>query len=243
MNASNTQVYSKPRWSPEFFRLLYTQLHQLRSILKDLCMPLSLLNEIMAMHFFMTFLQQKLKEATENSEFGSSLGYRDKESWPHISRPSGLTLLTVNKGIIFKILLITFKALWGLAPGYISELLPPYRPSCNLRSKSANFLAVPTCRTKTYGERAFAVAESNLWNQIHWITVSFFKWRHFYLRANVGIYRESQISSEKSNFGFGYHPNNPLVWLFQKIVQALCIWIILEKFENSQKKYNFYSWN
>ena len=58
------------------------------------------------------------------------------------------------------------------------------------------------------------------------------------LRANVGIYRESQISSEKSSFGF-YHPNNPLVWLFQKMIlrntQALCIWIILEKFENSQK--------
>ena len=58
------------------------------------------------------------------------------------------------------------------------------------------------------------------------------------LRANVGIYRESQISSEKSNFGL-YHPNNLLVWLFQKMIlknpQALCIWIILEKFENSQK--------
>ena len=58
------------------------------------------------------------------------------------------------------------------------------------------------------------------------------------LRANVGIYRESQISSEKSNFGL-YHSNNPLVWLFQKMIlknpQALCIWIILEKFENSQK--------
>ena len=55
------------------------------------------------------------------------------------------------------------------------------------------------------------------------------------LRANVQIYRESQISSEKSNFGL-YHPNNTLVWLFQKMIlknpQALCIWIILEKFEN-----------
>ena len=31
----------------------------------------------------------------------------------------------------------------------------PYRPSCNLRSSNANFLPVPRCRTKTYGERAF----------------------------------------------------------------------------------------
>ena len=58
---------------------------------------------------------------------------------------------------------------------------------------------------------------------------------HHVLRANVGICRESQIRSEKSNFGL-YHPNNPLVWLFLKMIlknpQALCIWIILEKFEN-----------
>ena len=48
----------------------------------------------------------------------------------------------------------------------------------------------------------------------------------FLLRANVGIYRESQISCEKSNFGL-YHPNNPLEWLFQKMIlknpQALYI--------------------
>ena len=46
------------------------------------------------------------------------------------------------------------------------------------------------------------------------------------LRANVGIHRESQISCEKSNFGL-YHPNNPLEWLFQKMIlknpQALYI--------------------
>ena len=36
-----------------------------------------------------------------------------------------------------------------------------------------------------------------------------------FLRVNGGIYRESQMSSEKSNFGL-YQPNNPLQWLFQK---------------------------
>ena len=58
------------------------------------------------------------------------------------------------------------------------------------------------------------------------------------IRANAGIYRESQISSEKSNFGL-YHPNNLMEWLFQKMIlkipQALWIWRILVKFENSQK--------
>ena len=37
------------------------------------------------------------------------------------------------------------------------------------------------------------------------------------LRADVGIYRESQISSKKPNFRL-YHPNNPLGELFQEMV-------------------------
>ena len=53
------------------------------------------------------------------------------------------------------------------------------------------------------------------------------------------MYRESQISSEKSNLGLDL-PKNPLEWLFKKKMilenpQLLCIWRILEKFENSQK--------
>ena len=56
--------------------------------------------------------------------------------------------------------------------------------------------------------------------------------------VDVGIYRESQISSHKSNFGL-YHPNNSLEWLFQKMIlrnpQAFYIWRILEQFENSHK--------
>ena len=53
------------------------------------------------------------------------------------------------------------------------------------------------------------------------------------------MYRESQISSEKSNLGL-YLPNNPSEWLFKKKLilenpQSLCIWRILEKFEDSQK--------
>ena len=57
------------------------------------------------------------------------------------------------------------------------------------------------------------------------------------LRANVGKYRESQISSKSSNFG--YHPNNPLGELFQEMIlrnpQALYILRNLEKFKNSIK--------
>ena len=42
--------------------------------------------------------------------------------------------------ISFKLLLLTFKALHGLAPIYISELIKPYNPSRSLRSSTLNYL-------------------------------------------------------------------------------------------------------
>ena len=50
---------------------------------------------------------------------------------------------------------------------------------------------------------------------------------------NVGKYRESQISSKNSHFGY-YHPNNPLGELFQEMIsrnpKALYILRNLDKF-------------
>ena len=58
------------------------------------------------------------------------------------------------------------------------------------------------------------------------------------LRANVGKYWESKISSKNSNFGY-YHPNNPLGELFQEMIlrnpQALYILRNLANFKNSIK--------
>ena len=51
--------------------------------------------------------------------------------------------LTVRKPIAFKILLITYKALHGLAPTYLSELLIVCKPSGCLRSEISNLLVVP----------------------------------------------------------------------------------------------------
>ena len=51
--------------------------------------------------------------------------------------------LPVNQRINYKILLLTFKALNGQAPSYITELLEPYRPARNLRSSSKNLLKIP----------------------------------------------------------------------------------------------------
>ena len=62
-------------------------------------------------------------------------------------------------------LLITFKALHGLAPMYITELLKPYRPP-SLRSNLRNFLTVPSSNTSVYGDRAFSFAAAKLWNAL-----------------------------------------------------------------------------
>ena len=77
-----------------------------------------------------------------------------------------LCWLTVRKRITFKILLLTYKALYGLAPTYLSELLTLYKPPRCLRSEISNLLVVPKYRTKSYGERAFAVAAPTLWNKL-----------------------------------------------------------------------------
>ena len=77
--------------------------------------------------------------------------------------------LPIAKRIMFKILLLTFKAINGLAPGYIAEMLSIYSPSRRLRSSTSDgtLLKPPSVRaikTATYGDRAFSAAAPKLWN-------------------------------------------------------------------------------
>ena len=65
--------------------------------------------------------------------------------------------LPVEKRIIFKILLLTYKALHSQAPTYISELLVPYKPARTLRSSSALLLKQRKYNLKNYGYRQFQV--------------------------------------------------------------------------------------
>lgn len=44
--------------------------------------------------------------------------------------------LPVEQRVTFKVLLLTFKALNGLVPLYLSQLIVPYSPTRNLRSAS-----------------------------------------------------------------------------------------------------------
>lgn len=64
----------------------------------------------------------------------------------------------------YKLLLYTFKAVTGQAPDYLVELIEVYKPSRLLRSQTETLLVTPKVKTKTYGERRFDKAASNLWN-------------------------------------------------------------------------------
>jgi len=74
-----------------------------------------------------------------------------------ITSPLSLPLhwLKVKFRIDFKILLFVFKALNGLAPAYITDLLKLHAPSRSLRSANQSLLVVPKTRLKSRGDRAF----------------------------------------------------------------------------------------
>ena len=74
--------------------------------------------------------------------------------------------LPIRYRIMFKILLITYKALNILAPSYVRDLLTPYIPSRQPPSSSKNLLVIPHFNLKTYGARSFPVAAPTLWNNL-----------------------------------------------------------------------------
>ena len=74
--------------------------------------------------------------------------------------------LPVTFRIEFKILLLVFKALNGLAPLYLAECIPRYVPGRALRSSSADLLVVPKMQLKKYGEAAFCFYGPAAWNKL-----------------------------------------------------------------------------
>ena len=76
----------------------------------------------------------------------------------------GLHWLPVKVRIQFKILLITFKVIHGLAPKYLCDLLTFKSSLYNLRFSDSILLSMPAVRSKTLGDRAFMVAAPKLWN-------------------------------------------------------------------------------
>lgn len=85
----------------------------------------------------------------------------------HISPiQASLHWLPVKQRVDFKVLTYVFKALHGMAPIYISELLSCYSPQRSLRSSSLLLLNIPNSRLKTKGDRSFSVYAPKLWNTL-----------------------------------------------------------------------------
>ncbi|KAI4905236.1 hypothetical protein NFI96_030554 [Prochilodus magdalenae] len=63
------------------------------------------------------------------------------------------------------------RALNGLAPTYLTELISYYKPSRELRSQSAGSLLVPRINKVTSGSRAFSYKAPVL-KELHWLPVS-----------------------------------------------------------------------
>ena len=67
----------------------------------------------------------------------------------------------------FKILTMTYKALNGMAPSYICDLLQVHHLNRNLRSASRGLsLVVPAYQTQAYGARSFSLAAPTLRNSL-----------------------------------------------------------------------------
>ena len=73
--------------------------------------------------------------------------------------------LPVEQRIQYKLLIQVYKALNGLAPEYIADLLQEYVPTRALRSAGAHLLLEPKTATR-WGARAFSKAAPVLWNTL-----------------------------------------------------------------------------
>jgi hypothetical protein len=75
--------------------------------------------------------------------------------------------LPVQQRILYKVLLIVFKAIHNLAPMYVADMIVQKPDSKrSMRSNENSLLIVPRARTTTYGDRNFRVFAPLLWNQL-----------------------------------------------------------------------------
>ena len=76
--------------------------------------------------------------------------------------------LPVKYRIMFKVIMLTFKSLYGTSPDYLKTLISKKEHlKYNLRSGNGVLLQVPSIRSKkTLGDRSFTMAAPTLWNNL-----------------------------------------------------------------------------
>ena len=76
--------------------------------------------------------------------------------------------LPVKQRIHYKILTLTYKSYHGIGPGYLQQMIVKHQATCQgLRSaQHQDLLVIPNTKSKTFGDRSFAVAAPLLWNTL-----------------------------------------------------------------------------
>ena len=78
--------------------------------------------------------------------------------------------LQVPYRIVYKLCVLVYRCLHGMAPTYLSDFCKPLSAgqlrSCRNRSAAAGNLSVPRTRLMTYGTRSFAVSGPMAWNSL-----------------------------------------------------------------------------
>jgi hypothetical protein len=77
--------------------------------------------------------------------------------------------LPIKARVQYKLLVLVFKSMNGLAPIYLQKLLTPKNMITNRRTRSYlenNLLSIPFTKKKTYADRAFSVAGPTEWNKL-----------------------------------------------------------------------------
>ena len=77
--------------------------------------------------------------------------------------------LPVGERITFKVSLLTYKALHGLTPSYLTDMLVPVASNpalCQNRSADRGNLVVPRVKNTSYGYHSFSIAAPRLWNTL-----------------------------------------------------------------------------
>jgi hypothetical protein len=77
--------------------------------------------------------------------------------------------LRVPERITFKVAVLTYRALHGTAPRYLSSQLTRIADAPNrrsLRSTASDQLIVPRCRLQSIGNRSFPIAAATIWNEL-----------------------------------------------------------------------------
>ncbi|PIK35183.1 putative RNA-directed DNA polymerase from mobile element jockey-like, partial [Apostichopus japonicus] len=82
---------------------------------------------------------------------------------PSLNILHSLHWLPVEFRIKFKVLLLVYKCIHGMAPAYLSDDLS-FQVNTRYTLRSSNTLTVPRTKLKTYGDRAFPSAGPKLWN-------------------------------------------------------------------------------